>query len=172
VPPDDPRSNHRMVRETLLEGIAPAPVIPARPPPELPPPEAAASYARLLRRDFLLRELRAPAVRPDPARIGDDGHTASLFPGMPALDEKHRLVVATEVPAYVRPFVSRITLTLPVLNAAEHVMFLVEGQARPPPWRPPWTGFPPGTAARPTRPAAVRADHLAAGTGRRRQILR
>ena len=51
---------------------------------------------------------------------------------MPALDERRRLVVATDVPAYVRPFVPRITLTLPVLNAAEHVMFLVAGASKAP----------------------------------------
>jgi 6-phosphogluconolactonase len=132
VPPDDPRSNHRMVRETLLEGIASAPVILRVPPPELPPPEAAAAYGRFLRRDFLLRGAARPCFDLILLGIGDDGHTASLFPGMPSLNEGRRLAVATEVPSYVRPFVSRITLTFPVLNAAEHVMFLVAGASKAP----------------------------------------
>jgi 6-phosphogluconolactonase len=51
---------------------------------------------------------------------------------MPALDEKRRLVVATDVPGYVRPPVPRITLTLPVLNAAVQVMFLVSGASKAP----------------------------------------
>jgi 6-phosphogluconolactonase len=132
VPPDDPRSNTRMVRETLLEGIASTPATVRVPPVELPPPDAAAAYARLLRRDFLLRGAARPRFDLILLGIGDDGHTASLFPGMPALAEKRRLAVATGVPDYVRPFVPRITLTLPVLNAAEHVMFLVAGASKAP----------------------------------------
>jgi 6-phosphogluconolactonase len=132
VPPDDPRSNARMIRETLLEGLASAPAALRVPPVELPPPEAAAAYARTLRRDFALQGNARPRFDLILLGIGDDGHTASLFPGMPALDEKHRLAVATDVPAHVRPFVPRITLTLPVLNAAEHVMFLVAGASKAP----------------------------------------
>jgi 6-phosphogluconolactonase len=132
VPPDDPRSNARMIRETLLEGIAPAPVILRVPPSELPPPEAAAAYVAQLRRDFLLEGSARPRFDLILLGIGDDGHTASLFPGMPALDERRRLVIATDVPAYVRPFIPRITLTLPVLNAAEHVIFLVAGASKAP----------------------------------------
>jgi 6-phosphogluconolactonase len=132
VPPDDPRSNARMVRENLLEGIASTPPTVRVPPGELSPPEAAAAYAEALRRDFSLRGAGRPRFDLVLLGMGDDGHTASLFPGMPALEEKRRLVVATDVPEYVRPAVSRITLTLPVLNAAEHVMFLVSGAGKAP----------------------------------------
>ena len=132
VPSDDPRSNTRMVHETLLEGIASTPATVRFPPVELPPPDAAAAYDRLLRRDFLVRGASRPRFDLILLGIGDDGHTASLFPGMPALAEKRRLAVATDVPDYVRPFVARITLTLPVLNAAEHVMFLVAGASKAP----------------------------------------
>ena len=59
--------------------------------------------------------------------MGDDGHTASLFPGMPALAERRRLAAGSDVPGYVRPAVPRVTLTFPVLNAARQVMFLVAG---------------------------------------------
>jgi 6-phosphogluconolactonase len=130
VPPDDPRSNTRMIRETLLAGIAATPASVRVPPVELPPPEAAAAYAGQLRRDFGLRGAARPRFDLILLGVGDDGHTASLFPGMPALDEKRRLVVATDVPRYVRPFVSRITFTLPVLDAAELVMFLVSGASK------------------------------------------
>jgi 6-phosphogluconolactonase len=141
VPADDPRSNTRMIHETLLAGIASSPPTLRVPPTELPPPEAAAAYARQLRRDFSLRGAGRPRFDLILLGVGDDGHTASLFPGMPALDDpgpragtpgrgRRRLVVATEVPAYVRPHVPRITFTLPVLNAAEHVIFLASGTSK------------------------------------------
>jgi 6-phosphogluconolactonase len=130
VPPDDPRSNTRMIRETLLAGLTSTPVTLRVPPIELPPPEAAAAYADQLRRDFLLRGAARPHFDLILLGMGDDGHAASLFPGMPALTERRRLAVATDVPTYVRPFVPRITLTLPVLNAAEHVMFLASGAGK------------------------------------------
>ena len=132
VPPDDPRSNYRMIRETLLEGIASTPATVRVPSTALPPPEAASAYADQLRRDFLLRGAARPRFDLILLGVGDDGHTASLFPGMPALDEKRLLAVATEVPDTVRPHVPRITLTLPVLNAAEHVMFLASGASKAP----------------------------------------
>jgi 6-phosphogluconolactonase len=56
--------------------------------------------------------------------MGSDGHTASLFPGTPALTEQHRLVVAQFVPVIGR---NRMTFTFPLINAARHVMFLVTG---------------------------------------------
>jgi 6-phosphogluconolactonase len=62
--------------------------------------------------------------------MGDDGHTASLFPGMPALAERDAWVITTPVPDYVRPQVARVTLTLPVLNSARQVLFLVTGEAK------------------------------------------
>jgi 6-phosphogluconolactonase len=132
VPPDDPRSNARMIRESLLEGIVTAPPTLRVPATGLPPPEAAAAYADALRRDFGLRGAARPRFDLVLLGMGDDGHAASLFPGMPAVEEKRRLVVATDVPGYVRPLVPRITLTLPVLNAAEHVMFLVSGTSKAP----------------------------------------
>jgi 6-phosphogluconolactonase len=132
VPADDPRSNARMIQETLLVGIGSSPPTVRVPPTELPPPEAAAAYTRQLRRDFGLRGAARPRFDLILLGVGDDGHTASLFPGMPALDEKRRLVVATDVPEYVRPLVPRITFTLPVLNAAEHVIFLAAGASKAP----------------------------------------
>jgi len=61
--------------------------------------------------------------------LGDDGHTASLFPGSPALDEATRLVAAN----YVKKFDTyRLTLTYPVINAARNVVFLVAGEKKAP----------------------------------------
>jgi 6-phosphogluconolactonase len=61
--------------------------------------------------------------------MGEDGHTASLFPGSPALEERSRLVVAPFVPALG---VRRVTLTLRALNAAARVVFLVSGASKAP----------------------------------------
>jgi 6-phosphogluconolactonase len=160
VPPDDPRSNYRMIRETLLEGIASAPATIRFPPTELSPPEAAAAYAGLLRRDFTLRDASRPRFDLVLLGVGEDGHAASLFPGMPALEETRRLVVATDVPETVRPHVPRITFTLPVLNAAEHVMFLVSGTSKAPAVASILNG-PPG----PPRYLCSGQLHGAAGTG-------
>ena len=61
--------------------------------------------------------------------LGDDGHTASLYPGTPALKEEHRLVVANYVPQ--RPGSNyRLTITFPVLNSARQLMFLVSGHKK------------------------------------------
>jgi 6-phosphogluconolactonase len=59
--------------------------------------------------------------------MGDDGHTASLFPGSPALDEKNRLAVAAEGPP---PHRERVTMTLPALANARNVVFLVSGAGK------------------------------------------
>jgi 6-phosphogluconolactonase len=61
--------------------------------------------------------------------LGSDGHCASLFPGQPAVEERHRLAVGVER-AGLEPFVPRITLTLPVINAGREVLFLVTGEQK------------------------------------------
>ncbi len=130
VPPDHPDSNYRMARETLLDHVLLPRANVFRMAGELPPQEAADSYTRILREDFRIHGGSLPRFDLILLGMGDDGHTASLFPGMAALAERWRLVVATEVPAYVRPAVARVTLTLPFLNAAAQVMFLVAGAAK------------------------------------------
>ena len=60
--------------------------------------------------------------------LGPDGHTASLFPGRAPLDERERLVVATE--PGLEPFVERVTLTIPALESGAHVVFLVVGEGK------------------------------------------
>ena len=64
--------------------------------------------------------------------IGTDGHTASLFPTMPALEAAETLVAYSAVPSYVNPNVARITLTFPTLNAAAHVLFQATGAGKAP----------------------------------------
>jgi 6-phosphogluconolactonase len=130
VPPDDPRSNYGMVRDTLLSHVPIARRHIHRLPGEVRPPSlAAARYSRVV------GPLPVPAG-PAQARfdlvllgIGPDGHTASLFPGAPALRERQRTVVA--VPrAGQPPYVPRLTLTLSALCSAREVCFLVAGEEK------------------------------------------
>lgn len=124
VPPDHPESNFRLAREALFDHVP----LPAenlhRIEGELAPEAAAARYEALLQ-GFFAGE--APAFDIVLLGLGSDGHTASLFPGSTALGEACRLVVAASGPP---PLTSRITLTLPVLNGARCVCFLVVGAAK------------------------------------------
>jgi 6-phosphogluconolactonase len=129
VPPDHPDSNFRMAREALLSRVPVAGV--HRIPGELADPgAAAAAYEADLRDAFGLRE-GDPPPRLDLLLLGlgADGHTASLFPGNPALGEQRRWVVA---PWVDRLAVHRVTLTLPVLRRARAVVFLVAGAEKAP----------------------------------------
>jgi 6-phosphogluconolactonase len=127
VPLDSEDSNYRKARAALLDHV------PLRRDKIHPMPGFFASQDGALLYEATLRGTFGPDT-PWPRfdlvllGMGDDGHTVSLFPGMPALDEDGRWVVGTDVPAYVKPNVPRITLTLPVLNAAYLVLFLVTGK--------------------------------------------
>jgi 6-phosphogluconolactonase len=127
VPPDDQRSNYGLARTALLDRL-PAGQVPdvRRIEGELGPHEGAAAYETQLRRAFgeAMPELDLVLLG-----LGPDGHCASLFPGDPALQESRRLAVGVERPG-LAPFVPRVTLTLPVLNAAREVVFLVTGKGK------------------------------------------
>jgi 6-phosphogluconolactonase len=127
VPPGDPDSNYRMAHEALLAHVP----LPAgnlhRIRGELDPPQAADEYERELRAFF---GDDAPQFDLVLLGLGDDGHTASLFPGSPALHETRRWVVAVEHDGPPPPLVPRVTFTPPVLNAARSVIFLVAGRAK------------------------------------------
>jgi 6-phosphogluconolactonase len=116
VPPDDERSNYRMTHEALLARLEVQPRVVHRIRGELSPPEAADDYAR---------ELGDRALDLVLLGLGPDGHTASLFPNSPALEERERTVVAAEPGR--EPFVPRVTLTIPALARARIVLFLVDG---------------------------------------------
>lgn len=126
VPPDDADSNYRMARESMLDRVPVPPGNVHRIPAEQPDAEQAAlDYAQELRRSFGLRSGERPRFDLILLGLGADGHTASLFPGSAALDERRRLVVAARGPGRRR---ERITLTVPVLNDAACIVFLVVGR--------------------------------------------
>lgn len=126
VPPDHADSNYRMTAESLL-GRVPLPVENIhRIHAELAPHEAAAHYEAGLRAFFGSTPVFDLALM----GMGDDGHTASLFPDSPALTESARWAVAVEHTAPPPPLVSRVTLTFGVFNAARRVVFLVTGAGK------------------------------------------
>jgi 6-phosphogluconolactonase len=125
VPPTDPESNYRMVSETLLTKIAIPPENVFRVAAENPDAAAAAlDYEAQLRRFFAIKPGEFPRFDLVLLGMGPDGHTASLFPESPALDEQSRLVVANWV---AKLNAHRITMTFPVLNRAAEAMFLASG---------------------------------------------
>ena len=127
VPPDDKDSNYRMTREALLNKVNMKPEQVHRMQGELEPEVAAAEYEFDLRRSFRLEGAEAPRFDVVTLGMGDDGHTASLFPHTEAIHEMGRLVVANQVP---QKETWRITLTWPVINHGRRVVFLVEGAAK------------------------------------------
>ena len=126
VPRDDPRSNFKMVEEALFSRApVPAQNIHAVP-TDRSPEESASAYARELQSFYGAPELSAdrPLFDLMLLGLGPDGHTASLFPGHQALDEKQKWVLPISTPTQPEP---RITLTLPVLESSRAVLFLVAG---------------------------------------------
>jgi 6-phosphogluconolactonase len=134
VPPEHPDSNYRMARETLLDPNDVPPENVHRMHGELPPQTAASSYEAELR-SFAAAHPPAgglPALRFDLILLGmgDDGHTASLFPHSAAIHESQRWVVSVPHTTPPPPLVPRVTVTPVIINAAAHVVFLVSGTAK------------------------------------------
>jgi 6-phosphogluconolactonase len=127
VPPDHSESNFRMVQESLLGKIDIPPENVHRMAGEKEPETAAAEYEETLRRFFQIPVGERPRFDLIFLGIGEDGHTASLFPGSAALGETKRLVVAP----YVEKLTAyRLTLTFPVLNHGACVVFLIAGESK------------------------------------------
>lgn len=125
VPPDDPESNFRMVKESLLTNVPIPPENVFRVKTENPDAAAAAlEYEGELRKFFEVKPSEFPRFDLILLGMGPDGHTASLFPGSDALSEQTRLVVANWVAKFNT---HRITFTFPVLNRAGEVMFMASG---------------------------------------------
>ena len=137
VPSDSSDSNYKMAHDALISKVA----VPAenvhRVKTELGAVEAAANYVgeivvALKDEDAVIEDATGPAFVLHPfdlvlLGIGDDGHTASIFPGTPAVGERDRIVVAQWVP---KVSMMRITFTYPLINAARTVMFLVSGEGK------------------------------------------
>lgn len=127
VPPSDPDSNYHMTREALLQKVPLPQENIVRIEGELPPEEAAARYESALRNRFRLEGAELPRFDLIALGLGDNGHTASLFPHSDALDSMMHLAVAAQVEAK-NPW--RVTLTWPVINHAARVVFQVQGAAK------------------------------------------
>jgi 6-phosphogluconolactonase len=125
VPPDNPDSNYRMTREAMLDHVPLKAEQVHRMEGELEPQVAAARYESLLRNTFRLEGAETPRFDLIALGMGDDGHTASLFPRTDAIHELGRLVTANQVP---QKDTWRITLTWPVINQASSVFFLIGGK--------------------------------------------
>jgi 6-phosphogluconolactonase len=156
VPEGDPASNYELVHETLLVNVPIPPANVHRIRGEHPDPHGAAiEYDRLLKKFFSFAAAAAPrfdgsgrapddtpaGLRGDRAAgarttfdvvllgLGEDGHTASLFPGDPIVEEKRHWVYAVRAPKGVAP-TDRVTLTLPAINASGRAIFLVTGERK------------------------------------------
>jgi 6-phosphogluconolactonase len=125
VPPDSPESNYRMVNDALISRVRLPPENVHRINGETAPQASAESYDAELKRFFGATDW--PRFDLVFLGMGDDGHTASLFPGTDALKENAKWVIVTTHP---RSGQARITLTLPVINHAARVIFLVTGEKK------------------------------------------
>ena len=124
VPPDHPDSNYGMAEQALLTRADPRPDV-VRMEGELGPDAAAGAYEAEIR-SRLGGEPRWDLLL---LGLGPDGHVASLFPGKPEVHERSRLVVGVPV-AGMEPQVPRVSLTLPAIEAARAVVFLVTGDKK------------------------------------------
>jgi 6-phosphogluconolactonase len=124
VPPDHKDSNYGMTKAALLDKVPLSPTNVFRMEGELDPEEAAARYESAIRGQFRLEGAELPTFDLVALGMGDDGHTASLFPHTAGLHELGRIVIANHVP---QKNTWRITQTSPVINHARNVIFLIQG---------------------------------------------
>jgi 6-phosphogluconolactonase len=150
---DDERSNYRMIKESLLDPLGHVEgLVVHRMRGELGPEQGAEDYERTI------REAGMPTFDLLLLGIGPDGHCASLFPHQSTLQERERRVVGVPE-AGLEPFVPRISLTLPVLTSARHVVFLASGESKADAIA---RAFGPGTSPDPATPSSF----VAAGAKR------
>jgi 6-phosphogluconolactonase len=128
VPKDDPLNNMGMARRIFLDRCAPAANIHPIPTDTTDPDEAARRYAGELQSLYGANELDCgrPLFDVVLMGVGPDGHTASLFPDYPAIEETERWVVGVPK-AHVEPFVPRVSLTLPALGSCREMLFEASG---------------------------------------------
>lgn len=128
IPPDHPESNFRMAHEALLSRV-PVPQVNIHrvPVEQVDPKQAAGLYEQEIRAFFRLCDDSWPEFDLILLGLGEDGHTASLFPRSQALQEISHLVAVSTGGS---PDLPRVTLTLPVLNHARHILWLVAGSEK------------------------------------------
>ncbi len=124
VPPDHADSNYRMTKEALLDHVAIPKENIFRIKGELSPEEAARNYEEILAQSF---NSSPPVFDLVLLGLGDDGHTASLFPSTEILNETQRSAAEVFVPKFDA---WRVSLTYPVLNHAKQILFLVAGKSK------------------------------------------
>lgn len=136
VAPDHPDSNYRLAQQALLAHLPVPDANIHRIEGELSPSRAASRYEEHIREFFGRLGYQEGNPQQLPSfdlvllGIGEDGHTASLFPGSPALAESQRWVVEVDHNQPPPPLVTRVTLTLPLINAARDVVLLVTGKGK------------------------------------------
>ncbi|MDX6650898.1 MAG: 6-phosphogluconolactonase [Solirubrobacteraceae bacterium] len=151
VAPDDPRSNYLMAKRALLDRLPGDPPAVERILGELGPDAGADDYAERLGAAFGGGPVVLDLIL---LGLGSDGHCASLFPGRPEVQVTDRSVVGVPE-AGLEPFVPRVTLTLPTINAGREVVFLVTGAAKAEAAARAWGGTPdPDTPASLVAPAS------------------
>jgi 6-phosphogluconolactonase len=128
VPATDPLNNMGVARQIFLDRYAPAANIHPIPTDTADPDEAARRYASELQSFYGATALQSgrPLFDMVLMGVGPDGHTASLFPGYPAVEVTERWVVGVPQ-AHVAPFVPRVSLTLPALNSCREMLFELSG---------------------------------------------
>jgi 6-phosphogluconolactonase len=131
VPPSDSLNNMAMARKIFLDRLAPSDCVHPIPTDAASPDQAAKLYELHLQAFYGTDDLDStrPLFDLILMGVGPDGHTASLFPGYPALDETRRWVVGVHQ-AHVEPFVPRVTLTLPALASCREMLFEVAGHEK------------------------------------------
>lgn len=130
VPPDHSESNFAVAKQTLFEPLdIPGERVCRMMGEAADPAGAARDYERVLRQQTACPSPDVPRLDLVLLGVGDDGHTASLFPGTPALHERTQLVTVSQSP---KGIATRLTLTLGVINRATVVLFLVSGAGKAP----------------------------------------
>jgi 6-phosphogluconolactonase len=140
VPLTDERSNYAMAKSTLFNDSRFKEGNIYMPPVHLSSPaEVALAYETMIRRSFTVNTNATPSFDLVLLGLGSDGHTASLFPGKPAVEAVSRLVVESHS-GILPPPVDRITFTVPFINAARHIIFLASGEDKQAAFKSAYTG--------------------------------
>jgi 6-phosphogluconolactonase len=127
VPQDSPESNYGAAKRDVIDNVPIPQTHVRRITCGLSPRESAKDYQKILSDFFSFENTRIPRFDLIYLGMGADGHIASLFPGQKSLFEKEKLVVAVKGG---NPNVNRITMTLPLLNQARHIVFLITGEKK------------------------------------------